>query len=329
MSYTVQHRPSALKDTLSLIAELMRPSFNEWELLQVRELVRHDMQQCRANPEMWALEMIRHTAYGGLGLGRTLYCPEYNVGNLYPEDLARYALNRFVGSNIVVVGTGSHTELCIAVDGTLGALQAHPLSVFNREDSPYVGGRRTELGDGQMSIYSEAYDSSAFGGDGSFLSSIVTQIAGGFDSRPLTPGNHLTSAIAKIIADQPYNPNLLRIRCFTLGKKPGLFGFCGFGRGPVREIADTVRRVVSRLSAHLTERNIRRARLHLVHQSEHRMSFRSGFLGSVYAIHPRTEFESQDVSPLIAQETLRRVFSTRPTVYASGNLSGMHDRYFH
>lgn len=326
MAYLAECSHATTREALSVISEIMRPRFTEWELLQVRESIRQDIAQYRADKEQYLLEMLRHTAFAGQGMGRSICCPDYNVNRIYPEDLARYALNHHVGSNTVLVGTGPHGDLCQAAYSTLGSLQRRPLSIITREESIYVGGRRLEAGDGDYAVYGEAFDATAFGGgQSSHAQAIIAQIAGSYDRRLRAPGQGLSSAITKILQSIPGGPppSLISLKCFSIADRPGLFGFYGTSNGSCHVIAETIKHVIHEIFAHITPATIRRAKLHLKHLSEHRLSQRNGYIHAIYSLHPHTVLQTEDEAPATMQDALRRVFSSRPTVYGSGNLAGM------
>merc|ERR1712137_131390 len=94
LAYKATFPQEYMSDVFAVMGDVLRPRLAEWEFRDVRNLVRHDVNERAANKVNAAQDGIRCAAYGAVGLGRSALCPSYNVNEIYPEHMAEYILGR-------------------------------------------------------------------------------------------------------------------------------------------------------------------------------------------------------------------------------------------
>ncbi|KAF7242940.1 Cytochrome b-c1 complex subunit 2, mitochondrial [Varanus komodoensis] len=112
MIYSVE----CLRDYIDTVMEYLinvttAPEFRPWEVVDANPRLRIDKAVAFQTPQVGVLENLHAAAYRN-ALANSLYCPDYRIGNITPEQLHRYVQNNFTSSRMALVGLGvSHSDL--------------------------------------------------------------------------------------------------------------------------------------------------------------------------------------------------------------------------
>mmetsp|Transcript_35435 Transcript_35435/g.60725 ORF Transcript_35435/g.60725 Transcript_35435/m.60725 type:complete len:440 (-) Transcript_35435:138-1457(-) len=318
LSYKAAFPQEYLDHTLAVMGDLLRPRLAEWEFREVRSLVKHDVQERKANHRENVLDQVRHTAYGGVGLGRSPLCPEYNVNELYPEDLAEYILGNVIGSRITVVGNVTdHEALVKAAANGLGGLQSDaPVDTASAETSNYIGGTKY-ICDGPESVYAEAYKGAPANSKESLAQRILMEILGSSHNRVRTPGGYGSSRLAK-----ECNNGSIEAHPFILNDSQTVMGIQAIGNVPCRDLASLVHNQLVSLADSITQEEFEAARAltysKVLQLNDQRYKLLDGiFRASTSSTNPQ---KLSDVTLADVKNVAKDLVSGKPTVYASGDL---------
>jgi len=103
---------------------IVSPSFNSWEMGQVKEHCANDIASLDATAVN--LEHLHKAAFR-YGLGNSVFCNKLKLGGYTAADLGEYATQQYVGNGIAVVGTNvDHDELYRYSKDLLGGLSGGP-----------------------------------------------------------------------------------------------------------------------------------------------------------------------------------------------------------
>ncbi|XP_004373376.1 cytochrome b-c1 complex subunit 2, mitochondrial [Trichechus manatus latirostris] len=112
MVYTVE----CLRDDVDILMEFLlnvatSPEFRHWEVAALQSQLRIDKAVAFQNPQARVIENLHAAAYRN-ALANSLYCPDYRVGKVTPEELHYYVQNHFTSARMALVGLGvSHPVL--------------------------------------------------------------------------------------------------------------------------------------------------------------------------------------------------------------------------
>nr|XP_042709144.1 cytochrome b-c1 complex subunit 2, mitochondrial isoform X4 [Chrysemys picta bellii] len=102
-----------LSDTVMeyLINVTTAPEFRPWEVTELQAQLKVDKAVAFQNPQVSVLENLHAAAYRN-ALANSLYCPDYAIGKITPEQLHQFVQNNFTSARMALVGLGvSHSEL--------------------------------------------------------------------------------------------------------------------------------------------------------------------------------------------------------------------------
>lgn len=112
MVYTV----GCMRDYIDTVMEYLinvttAPEFRLWEVNDLSPQLRVDKVAAFQNPQIGLLENLHAAAYR-CALSNSLYCPDYRIGKITPEELQDFVQNNFRSARMALVGLGiSHSEL--------------------------------------------------------------------------------------------------------------------------------------------------------------------------------------------------------------------------
>ncbi|XP_077172253.1 cytochrome b-c1 complex subunit 2, mitochondrial [Paroedura picta] len=112
MVYSVE----CLRDYVDTVMEYLinvttAPEFRPWEVSEVQPRLSVDKAIAFQNPQVGVLENLHAVAYRN-ALANSLYCPDYMVGKITPEQLHNFVQNNFTSARMALVGLGiGHSDL--------------------------------------------------------------------------------------------------------------------------------------------------------------------------------------------------------------------------
>ncbi|CAN2390126.1 Cytochrome b-c1 complex subunit 2 [Pristimantis euphronides] len=112
MSYTVE----CMRHNVDYVMEYLinmttAPVFRSWEVSDITERVKIDKTLAYQNPQVGVLESLHAASYRNT-LANSLFCPDYRIGKVSPEELNDFVQNHFRSSRMALVGLGvSHSVL--------------------------------------------------------------------------------------------------------------------------------------------------------------------------------------------------------------------------
>lgn len=112
MAYTVE----CLRDDIEILMEFLlnvtaAPEFRRWEVAALQSQLRIDKAVAFQNPQAQVLENLHAAAYRN-ALANSLYCPDYRIGKVTPDQLHYYVQNHFTSARMALIGLGvSHPVL--------------------------------------------------------------------------------------------------------------------------------------------------------------------------------------------------------------------------
>lgn len=127
--YQSSHFDQATTLALSLISDtVLNPAFPSEELDVQKDAALYEIREISNKPEMMLPEVLHGIAYGGMGLGNPLVCPDERI-NLITGDLLRRCISDWYRpERMVVAGAGmQHEHLVELVDKHFSSLKPSPL----------------------------------------------------------------------------------------------------------------------------------------------------------------------------------------------------------
>jgi len=319
VSYKALFPRDQTENILAVMADILRPRLAEWEFRDVRNLVRHDVNERSASKESASLDKLRHVAYGGSGLGRSALCPSYNVNEIYPDHMAEYILGRVYGSNITVVGNANNADqFAEAVANAFGALPKNPeVAPPAREESKYVGGSHFDV-DGPRSYYAEGYKGAAQNTKAAYAQQILAELLGYYNPNVVSPNDRLSSRLATSLQ----GTNVSEASSFILDDSETVFGIRASGNGPCRDLAEAIHNQLNSLS-NISEEEFNNVRNIVSVRSRLFGENRSAVLESLYRSNSEGEKNISSVTVADVRAAAKNILASKPTIYASGDLSQM------
>ncbi|XP_044516195.1 cytochrome b-c1 complex subunit 2, mitochondrial [Gracilinanus agilis] len=106
MAYTAD----CLRDDVDILMEFLlnvttAPEFRRWEVADLQSQLKIDKAVAFQNPQTGVIENLHAVAYRN-ALSNSLYCPDYKIGKVTPEELHYYIQNNFTSARMALVGIG-------------------------------------------------------------------------------------------------------------------------------------------------------------------------------------------------------------------------------
>lgn len=309
-----------VKNVAAIMADVLRPRLAEWEFRDVRNLVRHDVNQRRACKENNVLDAVRFTAFGGSGLGRSPLCPEHNINEIYPEDLAEYILQNVSGNNITVVGNvGDKNAFIDAVGHAFCEIPKEPeVKNISVPSSKYVGGQ-TLACDGPDSVFVQAYRGASPFTNDFVAQNILAEILGSFSKSQYSPITNGNSRLTKAFT----GGNINEAKVISLPGSQSVFGIMARSDSPVADVAKSVANQLEGLK-NISEQEFNAAKNVVKSKSRYFNDLRGNALESAYAKYHSGNSNGSDVTLEDVQRVANEILSSPSTTYASGDLTGMN-----
>ncbi|XP_069839889.1 cytochrome b-c1 complex subunit 2, mitochondrial [Dendropsophus ebraccatus] len=105
-----------LRDHVDIVMEYLinvttAPEFRRWEVSELTGQIKVDKAVAYQNPQVGVLENLHAASYRNT-LANSLFCPDYRIGKVSPDELHHFVQNHFTSSRMALVGLGvSHSVL--------------------------------------------------------------------------------------------------------------------------------------------------------------------------------------------------------------------------
>ncbi|XP_075035811.1 cytochrome b-c1 complex subunit 2, mitochondrial [Mixophyes fleayi] len=105
-----------LRDYVDTVMEYLinvttAPEFRRWEVSDLHGRIKIDKALAFQNPQVGVLENLHAASYRN-ALANSLFCPDYRIGKVSPEELQQFVQNNFTSARMALVGLGvSHSVL--------------------------------------------------------------------------------------------------------------------------------------------------------------------------------------------------------------------------
>jgi len=99
-----------LRDDFHTVVEYLanvitEPEFRPWEISDLTPRIKVDKALANTCPQIGVIEKLHEAAYKN-ALANSLYCPDFNVGNIKSEQLMSFVANNYTSSRMAIVGVG-------------------------------------------------------------------------------------------------------------------------------------------------------------------------------------------------------------------------------
>ncbi|XP_076997695.1 cytochrome b-c1 complex subunit 2, mitochondrial [Tamandua tetradactyla] len=204
LAYTVECQ----RDDIEILMEILlnvttAPEFRRWEVSALQPQLKIDKAVALQNPQACIIENLHAAAYQN-ALANSLYCPDYRIGKVTPEQLHYYIQNYFTSARMALIGLGvSHpvlkqvAEQFLNMRGGLGLAGAK---------TRYRGGEIREQNGDSLVHAALVAESSATGSTEANAFSVLQHVlgAGPHVKRGSNSTSSLYQAIAKAV-QQPFD----------------------------------------------------------------------------------------------------------------------------
>nr|P97997.1 RecName: Full=Mitochondrial-processing peptidase subunit alpha; AltName: Full=Alpha-MPP; AltName: Full=Inactive zinc metalloprotease alpha; Flags: Precursor [Blastocladiella emersonii]AAB50243.1 mitochondrial processing peptidase alpha subunit [Blastocladiella emersonii] len=133
-----------LPRTVQLLADTtLRPALTEEEIAERRATIAFEAEDLHSRPDAFIGEMMHAVAFGGRGLGNSIFCEPQRARNMTSDTIREYFATYLHPSRMVVAGTGvAHAELVDLVSKAFVPSSTRaPSSVTHSDiETAYVGG---------------------------------------------------------------------------------------------------------------------------------------------------------------------------------------------
>lgn len=323
ITYTATLPKSNLEIIGELLADMMRPRLQEWEVNEQRPFVVQESANSCSLPDV--LNRYAYiAAFRGQGLGRPTYCPSYNTGRIDQEVLKRFVDTFYVGNRITVVGVGiNHEELSNAASA-FSSLPAG--AAFTPTTSTYFGGEvlHPDGGGTEMLL---AYPAPA----GDLATNwVIAALLGRFPlvAHRTNVGHGVTSRLYKNIVEK--DPSIKEVSAFvTTNDSASLLGVKGkaYPGASSKTMLESFKREIEALANSVSAEELKRA------VNTTRTQFAAGidntkiaeFYGARGISVPFEEVLNslEKVSATQVQKTVQNMLKQKPTLVVAGDLTDL------
>ncbi|KAK2097673.1 Cytochrome b-c1 complex subunit 2, mitochondrial [Saguinus oedipus] len=204
MAYTVE----CLRGDVDILMEFLlnvttSPEFRHWEVGDIQPQLKIDKAVAFQNPQTHVIENLHAAAYRN-ALANPLYCPDYRIGKVTPEELHYFVQNHFTSARMALIGLGvSHPVLKQVAEQFLNMRGGLGLSGAKAK---YRGGEIREQNGDSLVHAALVAESAAVGSAEANAFSVLQHVlgAGPHIKRGSNTTSHLHQAVAKA-THQPFD----------------------------------------------------------------------------------------------------------------------------
>ncbi|KAF6272528.1 ubiquinol-cytochrome c reductase core protein 2 [Rhinolophus ferrumequinum] len=219
MAYTVE----CLRDDVDILMEFLlnvttSPEFRRWEVAALQSQLRIDKAVAFQNPQARVIENLHAAAYRNT-LANSLYCPDYRIGKVTPDELHHYVQNHFTSARMALIGLGvGHPVLKQVAEQFLNVRGGLGLSGAKTR---YRGGEIREQSGDSLVHAAFVAESAAAGSAEANAFSVLQHILGA--GPHVKRGDNTTSALYQAVAKGIHQP--FDVSAFNASySDSGLFG---------------------------------------------------------------------------------------------------------
>lgn len=326
MAYTVE----CLRDDVEILMEFLlnvttAPEFRRWEVAALQSQLRVDKTVAFQNSQTRVIENLHAAAYRN-ALANSLYCPDYRIGKVTPEELHYYVQNHFTSARMALVGLGvSHPVLKQVAEQFLNMRGGLGLSGVKAK---YRGGEIREQSGDSLVHAAVVAEGAAIGSPEANAFSVLQHVLGA--GPHVKRGNNTTNLLYQAIAKGNHQP--FDVSAFNASySDSGLFGIYTVSQAAAaRDVIKTAYNQVKTVAqGNLSSADIQTAKNKL--KAGYLMSVESseGFLDEVGSqalvagsyVPPSTVLQQIDsVADADVVNAAKKFVSGQKSMAASGNL---------
>ncbi|KAG8558100.1 hypothetical protein GDO81_016862 [Engystomops pustulosus] len=255
--YTVE----CLRDYVDTVMEYLinvttAPEFRRWEVSDLGGRIKLDKALAYQNPQVGVLENLHAASYRNT-LANSLFCPDYRIGKVSPDELHQFVQNHFTSSRMALVGLGvSHSvlkqvgEQFLNIRGGAGSASVK---------SQYRGGEIREQNGNELVHAAVVVEGASLGSPEANAFSVLQHVlgAGPYVKRGSNTTSKLSQAVSKA-TNQPFDVSAFNSNY----SDSGLFGVYTISHAATT--SDVIKAAVNQVNAvaqgSVTEADITRAK---------------------------------------------------------------------
>ncbi|KAM4829558.1 cytochrome b-c1 complex subunit 2, mitochondrial [Thomomys bottae] len=219
MAYNVE----CLRDDIEILMEYLlnvttAPEFRRWEVAALQSQLKIDKAVAFQNPQARVIENLHAVAYRN-ALGNSLYCPDYRIGKVTPEELHFFVQNHFTSARMALIGIGvNHYVLKEIGEQFLNMRGGLGLSISKAK---YLGGEIREQNGDSLVHAAIVAESAALGSNEANAFSVLQHVLGA--GPHVKRGSNSTSLLHQAISKGSQQP--FDVSAFNASySDSGLFG---------------------------------------------------------------------------------------------------------
>ncbi|XP_016010976.1 cytochrome b-c1 complex subunit 2, mitochondrial [Rousettus aegyptiacus] len=257
MAYTGE----CLRDDIEILMEFLlnvatAPEFRRWEVAALQSQLRIDKAVAFQNPQARVIEHLHAAAYRNT-LANPLYCPDYRIGRVTPDELHHFVQNNFTSARMALIGLGvSHpvlkrvAERFLNIRGGVGVAGAK---------AKYRGGEIREQNGDSLVHAAFVAESAAAGSPEANAFSVLQHVLGA--GPHVKRGSNATSPLHQAVAKGVHQP--FDVSAFNASySDSGLFGIYTISQAA--SAADVIKAAYSQVKTiaqgHLPSANVQAAK---------------------------------------------------------------------
>jgi len=323
VTYTVTSLQEDVGPICEVLAAMMRPKAQEYELRDQRPLVAASAAAHNGNSESRAGDLVHSAVFRGQGLGRSPVCPTYNQ-SLSSELLAEYVEKSYVGDRITVVGLG--------VDKARFEEGAQAFAVLPRGNAASLASTETAFGGKVLeSAAGNTHAVLAYSmGKASFADAYAAMsiLGGHLQANKTKPGQGVTSRLYQNVLAK--NPSVRSASAyFSSNDLAPIVGVTGAisGSGKAGDLVNALSNEVKALS-NVSDEEVKRAATLCamnIHSWGEDKACYSRFLGvrGVNSSAADLAAATSSVTPAGVRAAIKEMFSAKPTLVVVGDVTGV------
>lgn len=106
ISYCFKFTPENLQSLVPILADLLKPRIEEWNVRDERPNVVQEAEELQRDANFLIYEMLHQEAYRNQGLGNGIFTPSSHFTDLHHTKLQQFISQRFTSNNIGLIATG-------------------------------------------------------------------------------------------------------------------------------------------------------------------------------------------------------------------------------
>ncbi|XP_056389721.1 cytochrome b-c1 complex subunit 2, mitochondrial isoform X1 [Hyla sarda] len=326
MVYSVE----CLRDYVDTVMEYLinvttAPEFRRWEVTDMTGRVKVDKAVAYQNPQVGVLENLHAASYRNT-LSNSLFCPDYRIGKVSPDELQQFVQNHFTSARMALVGLGvSHSVLKQVGEQFLNVRSgAGSASV----KSQYRGGEIREQNGNDLVHAAVVVEGASVGSPEANAFNVLQHILGA--GPYIKRGSHTTSKLSQAVSkatNQPFDVSAFNANY----SDSGLFGIYAISQAATA--TDVINTAVNQVNAvaqgSVTEADIARAKNQLKALYLLSVDNSSGLLNEIgsqalaYGSYSSPSTVLQNIDAVTSADVVnaaKKFVSGKKSLAASGNL---------